>query len=102
MSIKKQVLKTKPVAKVSFKLSKAQAEGAAEVAVLGDFNDWNPEADIMKPLKDGSFSHTVELETGASYQFRYLADKQRWFDEPEADGFVETGLAGAKNGVIAL
>jgi 1,4-alpha-glucan branching enzyme len=82
MSIKKQVLKTKPVAKVSFKLSKAQAEGAAEVAVLGDFNDWNPEADIMKPLKDGSFSHTVELETGASYQFRYLADKQRWFDEP--------------------
>ncbi len=102
MSIKKQVLKTKPVTKVSFKVSKEQAAEAGTVSIVGDFNGWNPEADVMKALKDGSFSHTIELENGKSYQFRYLADNQRWFDEEEADGFADTGLADARNAVIAL
>ena len=102
MSIKKQVLKTKPAAKVSFKVSKEEANGASVVAILGDFNNWNPEADVMKALKDGSFSHTMELPTGATYQFRYLADGQNWFDEQEADGFTETGLASTRNALVAL
>jgi 1,4-alpha-glucan branching enzyme len=102
MSIKKQVLKTKPAAKVSFKVTKEEANGAAVVAVLGNFNNWNPEADVMKALKDGSFSHTIELPTGATYQFRYLADGQNWFDESEADGYAETGIANTRNALIIL
>lgn len=99
MSIKKQVLKSKPVCKVSFKISKEQADHASEVALLGDFNEWNPLADIMNKLKDGSFSYTIELPTGSSYCFRYLADGSTWFDEPEADGY-ERGEFGAVNNVI--
>ncbi|MBS4061223.1 MAG: isoamylase early set domain-containing protein [Bacteroidetes bacterium] len=99
MSIKKQVLKSKPICKVSFKVSKEQSGNAAEVAVLGDFNEWNPTADVMSKLKDGSFSHTIELATGSSYSFRYLADGAVWFDEPEADGH-EAGEFGANNNVI--
>ncbi len=102
MSIKKQILKTKPVAKVSFKVTKEQADGASVVAVLGDFNEWNAEADVMKALKDGSFSHTIELPAGSTYQFRYLADGQKWFDEESADGYTETGLGNTRNALIIL
>lgn len=99
MSIKKQVLKSKPVCKVSFKVTKDQAEGASQIAVVGDFNGWNPEAAVMSPLKDGSFSLTIELEAGNTYRFRYLADGERWFDEAEADG-QEAGEFGASNNLI--
>jgi len=99
MSIKKQTLKSKPICKVSFKVTKEQAEGASEISIVGDFNGWNPSTDVMNKLKDGSFSHTIELETGASYRFRYLADGSRWFDEAEADG-QETGEFGAANNIL--
>jgi len=102
MSIKKQILKTKPVAKISFKVSKEEAQDASQVAIVGDFNDWNPEADVMKALKDGSFSHTVELSVGATYQFRYLADNSRWFNEVEADAQAGTAFGDAENSVISL
>ncbi len=100
MSIKKQALKTKAVTKVSFKLTKEQAGGASEIAVAGDFNQWNPKADPMKALKDGSFSHAIELENGAEYEFRYVSGSQ-WFNDEEADKSVSSGL-GSQNSVIVL
>ncbi len=102
MSISKQVLKSKPITKVSFKVSKAQADGANSIAILGEFNNWSPEADVMKALKNGSFSHTIELQSGNSYQFRYLADGERWFNDEEADGLAQTGMGEAENGVIEV
>ncbi len=99
MSIKKQLLKSKPICKVSFKVGKAEAEGASQLAILGDFNGWDASANVMEKLKDGSFSHTIELETGKSYSFRYLADKQRWFNEADADDKVANEFGG-QNSVI--
>ncbi len=100
MSIKKQVSKTKAVTKVSFKVTKEQAGGASEVAVAGDFNNWNTSSDMMKALKDGSFSHTIELENATEYQFRYVAGTQ-WFNDEEADKTVASGV-GSHNSVIVL
>ncbi|MCK9451455.1 MAG: isoamylase early set domain-containing protein [Bacteroidales bacterium] len=102
MSIKKQFLKTKASAKISFKVSKVQAAGAQQIAIVGDFNDWNPKADLMKALKDGSFSHNIELPVGTNYEFRYLADNSRWFNEEEADALAETSFVDAQNSVIVL
>jgi hypothetical protein len=53
-------------------------------------------------LKDGSFSATLELETGREYQFRYLADGKNWINEPEADKFVPSGFGDAENAVVVL
>lgn len=102
MSIKKQYLKSKPVCKVTFKVGKEEAQGANKISVLGDFNQWNENEGEMKPLKDGSFSTVVELETGKEYQFRYLADGNNWLNEPEADSFVPSGFGDAQNAVISL
>ncbi len=88
MSIKKQFLKSKPVCKVSFRISKEEANGAKKIQVLGDFNKWNLKAKPMKSLKSGDFSQTIELESGKEYQFRYLMDGEQWINDAEADSKV--------------
>jgi 1,4-alpha-glucan branching enzyme len=102
MSIKKQFLKSKPVCKVSFKLTKDQVKEAGKVNLVGDFNNWNESADELKPLKDGSFSQTLELESGREYQFRYLVDGETWINDEEADGYISSGLGDSQNAIIAL
>ncbi|MFW5708487.1 MAG: isoamylase early set domain-containing protein [Bacteroidota bacterium] len=102
MSIKKQVLKSKPVSKVTFKVEKEAANGAERIQLAGDFNNWNPEEGTMKGLKDGSFTLTLDLDNGREYQFRYFADGQTWFNEPHADKHVHSGIADDHNSVIVL
>ncbi len=101
MSIKKQALKSKAVTKVSFKLSKEQALNASGVAIVGDFNNWDPSIDVMKALKDGSFSHAIEMANEAEYHFRYVADQTNWFNEEEADKQIASAF-GSINSVIVL
>ncbi len=101
MSIKKQFLKSKPVCKVTFKLSKDQANMADTVSVVGDFNNWNAPDGELNKLKDGSFSQTLELETGKTYQFRYVANGRTWFNDEEADSYQDSGH-GDQNGVLEL
>lgn len=102
MSIKKQFLKSKPVCKVSFKLSKAQVNNASKVSLVGDFNNWDINTDEFSKLKDGSFSYSLELESGKEYHFRYVADGSEWFNDDEADRFEASGQGDAHNGVLSL
>jgi 1,4-alpha-glucan branching enzyme len=98
MAIKKQFLKSKPVCKVTFTLP---AEAAKNVAVVGSFNEWNLEATPLKKLKNGTFKGTVDLESGNSYEFRYLVDGE-YINDQEADGLVWSDFAGADNSVLSL
>jgi len=102
MSIKKQVLKTKPVCKVTFKVTKELAAGAAKANLVGDFNNWSETATEMNSLKDGSFTVTLDLETGRNYQFRYLLDGANWVNDEAADAYEASGFGDAQNGVIVL
>lgn len=102
MSVKKQFLKSKPVCKVGFKLSKEQAPGAAKVNLVGDFNNWDETSHEMNGLKDGSFSLNLDLETGRNYQFRYLIDGATWINDEAADGFKPSGFGDAQNSLIVL
>jgi len=98
MAIKKQYLKTKPVCKVTFSVP---AEEANSVAVVGTFNDWNPEATELKKLKNGTFKGTLNLESKASYEFRYVVDGS-YINDEEADAFAWNDFAAAENGVLNL
>ena len=102
MSIKKQYLKTKPVCKVTFKVGQEEAGNATRVVLVGDFNQWDENANEMKKLKDGSFSTSIDLETGREYQFRYFADENTWLNEKEADRFISSGFGDAQNAVLSL
>lgn len=102
MGIKKQILKSKPVAKVSFKIAKNDANNAKLAVLAGDFNNWSETSHPFKALKDGSFSITIELETGRNYQFRYLLDGNIWINDKDADSFQTSGFGDAQNSVIEL
>lgn len=97
--MKKNYLKKGNVCKVTFELP-ADVE-AQEVAVLGEFNNWTPEAHLLKKAKKGGFSTTVSLEAGQSYRFRYLVDGKRWENDPEADAYLPN-LFGTTDSVITL
>jgi len=102
MSIKKQFLKTKPVCKVSFKVAKELANGASKVNIAGDFNNWNKTSDELNMLKDGSFSITLDLETGREYQFRYILDGSYWINDEAADKYCSSGFGDSQNSVVVL
>jgi 1,4-alpha-glucan branching enzyme len=98
MSVKKQFSKTKPVCKVTFTIA---AKDAAEVAVVGDFNNWNKEEGALGKLKNGSFKGTFDIPTNASYEFKYLIDGI-YENEEDADRYQFNGFSGTENSVIEL
>lgn len=102
MSFKKQYLKSKPVCKVTFKLTKEEAKNADKVRIIGDFNDWDESAEPMKKLKDGSFSAKMDLPTDSQYQFRYLLDDKEWENDWSADEYIASPVSLEENSVISV
>jgi 1,4-alpha-glucan branching enzyme len=102
MSLKKQYLKTKPVCKVTFRISKAAAKSAKRINVVGDFNNWSITQTPMRSLKSGEFTVTVDLETSRAYEFRYILDGIRWENDWEADRYVPSRFADCENSVVDL
>lgn len=102
MSIKKQYLKTKPLCKVTFRISEKLGNSAGTAHVVGEFNNWDIFSTPMKKLKKGAFTATLDLEKGREYQFRYLLDKKKWENDANADRFEVTPFGDSENSVIAL
>lgn len=103
MAIAKQTLKSKPVCKVTFALSADVVGDAKDIALLGEFNEWNAEnAPKLKKQKDGSYKATVELETGKEYAFRYLFNGTNWVNDEAADKYVPNGISYEENSVVVL
>ena len=86
--LKKEILKSKSMAKVTFTLPKEAIAGAKEVRVLGEFNNWDwAAAPVMKTGKT-KYTATIQLEAGKTYEFRYLADNGVWANDWAADNYV--------------
>jgi 1,4-alpha-glucan branching enzyme len=103
MSIKKQYLKSKPICRVTFRLPKSEATAAGrKVAVAGDFNSWRIDETVMKPLKNGDFTVSVDLPVGREYQYRFVVDGQLWITDDEADKCVDSGFADCRNSVVSV
>ncbi|MBN1132458.1 MAG: isoamylase early set domain-containing protein [Bacteroidales bacterium] len=88
MSLKKQYFEKKPSCKVTFRLSKSEANRAKRVNLVGDFNNWNQEGTPMKMLKNGDFTVILDLEKGKEYQFRYLLNGSEWINDTAADRYA--------------
>lgn len=100
MSLKKQFLKSKDICKVTFRISADEGGDSEKAALLGSFNNWEPEP--MTRLKNGSYKLTKDLETGANHSFRYLLDEDNWLNDSEADKSEATHFPDAENSVISL
>lgn len=97
----KRYLKTRPVCKVTFRLPAAVAGGAGRVALVGDFNDWSIEACLMKRLKNGDFTATIDLPAGVEYRYRFFIDGCRWENDWCPDRYAPNPY-GSDDSVIAV
>ena len=88
----------KGTTKVTFTLPKDVR--AEEVAVCGDFNEWDPKANPMKKLKDGRFSASVNLAEG-EYRYRFLLDGEKWENDWEAEEYAPNP-SGGEDSVIKV
>ena len=97
--MKKEYTKTRRSCRVTFELpSEVEAE---EAVLVGDFNDWDPDANPMKQKRSGDFKLTVSLKPGSAYRFRYLLDGERWENDWEADDYVPNEF-GTKDSVVEV
>lgn len=97
--LKKRYLKSKPACQVTFYT--ARELDAENVALVGEFNEWNEFATPMKPLKDGRFKATVELPVERRFQFRYLINNRVWQNDWAADRYVPNPFSG-DNSVVEV
>ncbi|MGE4506647.1 MAG: isoamylase early set domain-containing protein [Desulfovibrionaceae bacterium] len=102
MPVSKRYLKSKPVCKVTFKLSKTAVGEAKKLFLVGEFNNWNTKKTPMTRLKDGSFSVSLDLAAGQDYQYRYLTDSGDWLNDTKADRYDYSAFAGGDNCVVSL
>lgn len=100
--IKKQFLKSKPVCKVTFNLGADAATDVEKVELVGDFSQWLEAPIQMKKLKNGTFRTTVDLESGKTYEFRYLLDGKKWENDWEADAYAPNQITLDENSVVIL
>lgn len=100
--IEKTYLKTKPECKVKFALPVEQLEGAKQVYLVGDFNNWDESATPMRKQKTGVFASTLNLEKDKQYQFRYLVDGITWLNDDSADAYAPSPVSSDHNCVLTL
>ncbi|MGH9149271.1 MAG: isoamylase early set domain-containing protein [Acidimicrobiales bacterium] len=85
-----------PQVKVTFIL----ADDGYGVAVVGDFNGWDPTAAPMAK-KGAQRVATMVLAPGRRYGFRYLCEDGKWLNDEAADAY-EPNAFGVDNSVLDL
>jgi hypothetical protein len=70
------------------------APGASSVAVVGDFNRWDVNADQLRPAgADGVWSASVPLTPGR-HEYAFVIDGTRWVADPAAVSTVADEFGG--------
>jgi len=93
---------TSPIcsSEVQFSL-KINDNKAHTVAIAGDFNGWNPQANLLEdPEGDGIWTGTLKLEPGR-YEYMFVLDGEKWFPDPNALRYVKDGF-GNKNAILEI
>jgi predicted flap endonuclease-1-like 5' DNA nuclease len=89
--------------KVTFTLPAEVVGEATSAVLLGEFNNWDYNNGItLKKQKDGSMRATTTLESGKTYQYRYLLNDGRWVNDQKADNYVHISGYQVENCVIAV
>lgn len=74
-----------------------QAPTAKQVALVGDFNGWDPAATRLE-LRDGVWSVVIPISPGR-HQYGFVVDGSRWSADPAAPQAAESDF-GSENSVV--
>ncbi len=77
----------------------AGPEGAKQVYLAGDFNDWAPDKRRMRKMGDGTFRARLRLPPG-EYEYKFVVDGE-WLNDPEAEAQRPNGF-GDVNSVVSV
>ena len=65
------------------------------IALVGEFNDWDPQSHPMRQTRDdGEWHISLVLKARNSYRFRYLVDGKEWMDDDHADSYEPNPFRG--------
>ncbi|MEZ5233372.1 MAG: isoamylase early set domain-containing protein [Acidimicrobiales bacterium] len=95
--ITKKAEGSKGTVRVTFSLPKDQP--GEPVWVVGDFNGWAEQADLLRARSNGRRSVAVSVPAGRRITFRYRTASGQWFDDDGADGY-EANPHGSHNAVV--
>ena len=95
--IKREILKKENKVKLTF-IQPFEASDAG-IALVGDFNNWDPKANKLMKRNNGTASASVTLEPGQSIRFRYVREDGVWFNDDAADAY-EPSEHGTENCVV--
>jgi 1,4-alpha-glucan branching enzyme len=95
--IRKRHKRNSDIVRVTFALP--EDDPRAKSSVVGDFNDWDPEADPLVRRNNGTCSAVLRLKEGQRYHFRYRTQDGVWFNAGDADAY-ELNEMGEENGVL--
>ncbi len=71
------------------------------VSVVGDFNNWDPNATKLVKRANGTTSASVTLDAGQKVRFRYRTADGVWFNDEAAEVY-EVGEAGVENSIVTI
>lgn len=58
------------------------------ISVVGDFNNWDPSANVFVKRQNNTRSVTATVDAGQRYRFRYyVAADESWLNEDSADAY---------------
>lgn len=102
MALYKAYPKKGTTCKVTFELPLEASTGVKKVALVGEFNNWDKNTNLLSRNKEGCFSITIVLEQGHEYQFRYLVDDSRWENDWAADKYLPSSCGNADNSIVIV
>lgn len=96
--IEKEFTPKRTICRVTFKIPADSAQG--KVSLVGDFNDWNPEANRME-MNNDHWETLVRLKPDRKYKFKYLVDGEYWRNDEDADDYVKNPF-GTEDSILII
>ena len=88
-------------AEVQFCLRINDSNKLHTVAIAGDFNGWDPQANTLQdPDGDGIWTATLKLPPGR-YEYMFVVNGEKWLPDPNAIHYVKDGF-GSKNAILEI
>ena len=79
-----------------------EAPTASSVAVVGDFNGWNPTEHLLRDEDgDGTWELRFRVRLGREYEYQFVVDEDRRTHDPNALLHVDDGFGG-RNSVLDI
>lgn len=95
--LKREKVKGSDQVKVTFVIPNDPAQ--PRVSVVGDFNNWDPRANVFVKRANNTRSVSATVDPGQRYRFRYYTADGEWFNDDSADAY-EPNEYGSHNCVL--